>query len=365
MTALGIGLTVAVLVTMMALVKGLDSTFTETGQEHDLIVLRKGAQNETNSYFNRDYFPTIRRLPGVAVDEDGEPLAVPELVVVISHPRRTGEESNVIVRGTSPKGLEMRPEVGLVEGRFFRKGVREIIVSRSLSNRFQSMNLGDRLAVAGREWTVVGLFEAGGSAYNSEVWGDYDEIAQAWSRPVYASILIRTTGAEAALEFKNRIEEDRRIQLMAVFQRDYYSEQASSSIGIKALGWFLAVVMGIGSCFAAMNMMYGTIMARFKEIGTLRSIGFKRRSIVASFLIEGTALAVLGGVIGCLLALPVNGISTGTTNFSLFTEVLFSFRITADILVKAILYSAVVGILGSVLPALRAARMKLVEILRD
>ena len=365
MTAFGIGLTVAVLVTMMALVRGLDSTFMETGQEHDLIVLRKGAANETNSYFNRDFFPTIRHLPGVAKGEDGEPLAVGELVVVISHPRRTGDESNVVVRGTTPKGLEMRPEIEMVEGNFFRKGLREIIVSRPLANRFQDMALGDRLATAGREWAVVGIFEAGGSAYNSEIWGDYDEIAQAWTRPVYTSILVRTTGTEAAEEFKRRIDEDRRIQLMATFQRDYYAQQATSSIGIKALGWFLALVMGIGSCFAAMNMMYGTIMARFKEVGTLRSIGFKRRSILASFLIESTLLAVLGGLIGCVLALPVHGISTGTTNFTLFTEVLFNFRITPDILLKAVLYSAVVGVLGGFFPALRAARLKLVEVLRD
>ena len=362
MTAFGIGLTVAVLVTMMALVRGLDSTFIETGQEHDLIVLRKGSENETNSYFNRDFFPTIRRLPGIARGGDGEPLAVGELVVVISHPRRSGEESNVMVRGTTPRGLEMRPEIQMVEGRFFRKGLREIIVSRSLANRFQDMALGDEVATAGRKWRVVGVFEAGGSAYNSEVWGDYDEITQAWTRPVHTSILVRTTGNEAAEEFQKRIDEDRRIQLQAVHQRDYYAQQATSSIGIKALGWFLAVVMGIGSCFAAMNMMYGTIMVRFKEVGTLRSLGFKRRSILASFLIEATLLAVLGGVIGCVLALPVHGISTGTTNF---TEVLFNFRITPDILLKAILYSAVVGILGGFFPALRAARLKLVEVLRD
>ena len=365
MTAFGIGLTVAVLVTMMALVRGLEGTFLETGQEHDVIVLRKGSGVETNSYFNRDYFPTIRRLPGVAKGENGEPLAVGEIVVVINYPRHSGEDSNVMVRGTTPLGLAMRPEIEMVEGRFFRKGLREIIVSRSLGNRFQDMELGDQLATAGREWKVVGVFKAGGSAYNSEIWGDYDEIAQAWTRPIYTSILVRTTGTETAREFQNRVGEDRRIQLMAMPQRDYYAQQATSSMGIKALGWFLAVVMGIGSCFAAMNMMYGTIMARFKEVGTLRSIGFRRSSILASFLIEAILLAVLGGVIGCVLALPVHGISTGTTNFTLFTEVLFNFRITPDILLKAVLYSAVVGVLGGFFPALRAARLKLVEVLRD
>lgn len=365
MTALGIGLTVAVLVVMMALVAGLDSTFVETGHDNHLVIIRQGSQNEVNSYFGRDLFPQVRFLPEVARDSNNEPWAVGEILVVVNHDRLTGESSNISFRGTSERGFEMRPEVKIVEGRAFNKGLREVIVSKSLSNRFKDMELGDKLMISEKEWTVVGVFDAGASAYNSEIWGDYDDIAMAWSRPVYNSILVRTENRQQAGSLMKRIEDDRRIQLQAMFQKDYYSQQTVSSAGIKALGLFIAVFMGVGSCFAAMNMMYGTILARFREIGTLRALGFKRRSILASFLLEAFVLSLVGGVIGCLIALPVHGISTGTTNFSNFSEVLFNFRITPAILLTAVGFAGFVGLLGGFLPALRAARLRLVDVMRD
>ncbi|MFQ5738485.1 MAG: ABC transporter permease [Acidobacteriota bacterium] len=367
MTAVGIGLTVAVLVTMMALVTGLESTFVETGHDNDLVVIRKGAQSETNSYFNRNLFQTVQFLPGVEKDSNNTPWAVGELIVVINHDRLDGEPSNVVVRGTSDRGFEMRPEIKIVEGRRFKKGVRELVVSRSLSRRFKDMRVGDTLPIAHNKWSVVGIFDAAGTAYGSEIWGDYDEIALEWRRPVYSSILLRVESPEAAREIDERIsgDRDRRVQLQAMTQKEYYSRQAVSSVGVKMLGYFIAVVMGVGSCFAAMNMMYATIMARFKEIGTLRALGFRRRSILASFVMESAFLAVLGGAIGCLLALPVNGVSTGTTNFVTFSEVLFNFRITPSILFTAMAFSLVVGLLGGFLPAVRAARLRLIEALAD
>ncbi len=365
MTALGIGLTVAVLVIMMALVRGLDATFVDTGYESDLIVIRKGSQNETNSYFNRDLFQTVKLLPEIARDEDDQPWAVGELIVVINSERREGDSSNIVIRGTSDRGFQMRPEVQIVEGRRHRKGVRELIVSQSLSRRFKDMALGDKLRISDNEWAVVGLFDASGTAYDSEIWGDYDEISLAWDRPVYVSILVRAASPQGVAEIQKRIEEDRRIQLQAIPQKEYYRGQTISSIGLKALGSFIGIVMGIGSCFAAMNMMYGTVMLRFKEIGTLRVLGFRKRSILASFLIEAILIALLGGVVGCLIALPVHGISTGTTNFASFSEVLFQFRITPSILLLAAAFAGVVGILGGFLPALRAARLQLIEVLRD
>ncbi len=366
MTALGIGLTVAVLVVMMALVNGLDATFVGTGYDTDAVVIRKGSQNETNSYFNRELFQTVRFLPEVARDAEDNPWAVGELVVVINHERLAeGETSNVLVRGVGERSFDMRPEIRIVEGRKFKKGVREIIVSKSLAGRFKDMALGDELPIASNRWKVVGIFDSGGRAYDSEIWGDYDEIALVWTRPIYTSILVRAKSPEGLQSLAKRIEDDRRIQLQAVPQKDYYAGQTVSSIGIKALGVFIAVVMGIGSCFAAMNMMYGTIMARFKEVGTLRALGFRRRSILASFLFEAIVLALLGGVVGCLLALPVHGLSTGTTNFVSFSEVLFNFRITPRILLNAVIFAGVVGIMGGFLPALRASRLKLIEVMRD
>jgi len=364
MAVLGIGFTVAIFVTMMALVHGLDATFVETGQANQLIVIRQGSQNETNSYFNRDLFATVKFLPGVARGADGEPLVVGENVVIINHERLTGQASNLMVRGTSSACLPLRPEVRLVEGRWFNPGLREICASRSISKRFRDLNLGDTIHFARSEWKVVGLFDADGSAYDSEVWADYGEICQDWDRPSYSSILLRAENAAAAEDIRKRIADDRRINLQAVPQKKYYADQTNTSVGIKALGYFIAVVLGIGASFAAMNMMYGAVMTRSKEVATLRALGFRRRSILGSFLMESVILGLSGGILGCALALPLHGISSATANFQTFSEVLFNFRITPAILIRGMIYAAAVGALGGYLPARRAARARLIDIMR-
>ena len=370
MTAVGIGLTVAVLLTMAALVNGLLLTFVSTGHPNDVVVLRKSSVSETNSYFNRDLYPTLRFLEGVARDQNDRPWAVGELVVVINHPRINGEPSNVVIRGTSARGFELRPEVRLVAGRRFEKGVRELIVSQSLSQRFSDMKLGDTLTIASNDWKVVGVFDAGGTAYGSEIWGDYDEIALAWTRPMYTSVTLRARDNDAVQRIVQQVEDDRRLQLSAMPQKQYFAQQSISAGGITALGVFIAIVMGIGSCFAAMNMMFGTIMARSKEIGTLRSLGFRRRSILASFLVEAFLLAVAGGLAGWLLAIPVQAYAwfsgpLGSMNFLTFSEVVFNFRITPSILALGMAFSLIIGVVGGVLPAFRAARVRLLEVLRD
>jgi putative ABC transport system permease protein len=365
MTVLGIGLTVAIVVTMMALVSGLDATFIETGEENQLIVIRKGSQNEVSSYFDRDLFQTVRFLPGVARTEEGEPMAAGELLVVINHRRITGEFSNINLRGVSERSRSLRPQLTITEGRFFRPGVREIVVSRSLSRRFENLALGSRIRIARSDWTVVGIFEAGGTAYDAEIWAAYSEVALDWDRPFYSSILLRARDIRAASGIQRRIAADKRIQLQAIDEKEYFRGQTIASIGIKALGAFVAVVMGVGSCFAAMNMMYGAVMSRAPEIGTLRVLGFRRRSILASFMVESTVLGVAGGVVGCLMALPVHGISTGTVNLSAFSEILFNFRITPQILLWGMTYAAGVGLLGGFFPARRAARIVLLEALRQ
>ena len=370
MTAVGIGLTVAVLLTMAALVNGLLLTFVSTGHPNDVVVLRKSSVSETNSYFNRDLYPTLRFLEGVARDQNDRPWAVGELVVVINHPRINGEPSNVVIRGTSARGFELRPEVQLVAGRRFEKGVRELIVSRSLSQRFSDMKPGDTLTIASNDWKVVGVFDAGGTAYGSEIWGDYDEIALAWTRPMYTSVTLRARDNDAVQRIVQQVEDDRRLQLSAMPQKQYFAQQSISAGGITALGVFIAIVMGIGSCFAAMNMMFGTIMARSKEIGTLRSLGFRRRSILASFLVEAFLLAVAGGLAGWLLAIPVQAYAwfsgpLGSMNFLTFSEVVFNFRITPSILALGMAFSLIIGVVGGVLPAFRASRVRLLEVLRD
>jgi putative ABC transport system permease protein len=364
MTALGIGLTVAIYITMQALVSGLDATFVETGHPNHLIVIREGSLNEVNSYFNRDLLGTIKLLPGIRQDEGGEPRAAGELLVVINHPRVTGESSNLVVRGTSEMGLRLRPEMRLVAGQWFARGLREVVVSQSISRRFQNMRLGDTLHMSRSDWKVVGVFDAGGTAYDSEVFTDVEDVAQDWDRPIYTSMLLEALDAPAAKELTRRVADDRRIHLQAIAQKEYFKSQAVSSVGIKALGGFIAVVMGVGSCFAAMNMMYATVLSRTKEVGTLRALGFSRWSILSSFMLEATLLALLGGLVGCILALPLHGISTGTANFATFSEVLFNFRITPRILLHGMLFATFVGVLGGVLPARRASQVTLMEALR-
>jgi putative ABC transport system permease protein len=346
-------------------VNGLDATFVETGRPNHLIVIRDGALNETNSYFNRDLLGTIKLLPGIRTDETGEPLASGEIIVVINHPRITGESSNVVVRGTTPAGLKLRPEMTLVQGNWFRRGLREIVVSESMSRRFQNMRLGDSLSMSRSSWKVVGLFSAGGRAHESEVFTDVEDVAQDWDRPIYTSLLLEASDAAAAQAIIKRVADDRRIHLQAVSQQKYFRDQTVSSVGIKGLGTFIAFVMGVGSCFAAMNMMYATVMSRTKEVGTLRVLGFSRSSILSSFMVESILLALCGGLVGCLLALPLHGISTGTANFVTFSEVLFNFRITPRILLQGMIFAGIVGIFGGALPARRASRVTLIEALRQ
>ena len=262
-------------------------------------------------------------------------------------------------------GFSLRPEVKIVEGIRFRPGLREINVSRSLSRRFSNMALGDTIHFARSDWKVVGIFEAGGTAYDSEVWADYSEISDDWDRHSYSSILLQAENAEAAAQIRKNIAEDQRINLQAIPQKQYYADQTSTSAGLKTLGWFIALVMGVGASFAAMNMMYGAVMSRSKEVATLRAIGFRRRNILASFMMESVLLGLAGGILGCLMALPLHGISTGTANFQTFSEVLFNFRITPGILLRGLLYAGVVSALGGFLPARRAARARLIDILKQ
>jgi putative ABC transport system permease protein len=365
MTVFGIGLTVSIFVTMMALVSGLESTFVETGHDDQLIVIRQGSLNETNSYFGRDLFQTVRFLPGIARDANQEPLACGEIVVNINHPRIAGESSNIIVRGTSEQALKLRPEAVIVEGRMFRSGLREVVASRALSQRFQNLTTGATVHFGRSDWQVVGIFDAGGTAYDSEAWADYNAVAQDWDRPIYSSILLRVEDASAAEQIRRRIADDQRINLQAIPQKKYFSDQATTAMGIKLLGNFIAVIMGIGACFAAMNMMYGSVMSRSREIATLRAIGFRSRSILASFLLESMLLGLMGGIVGSLLALPMHGISAATANFETFSEVFFHFRLTPGILLRGLVFAVAVGMVGGFLPARRAGHVKLVEIIRD
>ncbi len=366
MTAFSITLTVTVFVILMALAQGLQISLTATGHPLNLLILREGSQSETQSSVQRDSLQVIRYLDGIAKTENGEPWVSPELIVLINLPRRGQVQgSNVSIRGLGPEGFAMRPEFKLVEGRQFRPGLREVIVSKKIADRFQNCGLGEKLKFAKGYWTVVGIFDAGSTAYASEIWTDAEDLGQDFDRDAYSSVYVRAMDAAALARLKKVVSDDRRLHMKPQTEKEYYESQTSTAAPIKALGIFIAGLMAVGASFAAMNTMYAAVARRTKEIGALRVLGFSRRSILLSFIIESVLIAALGGFIGCLLALPVNGVTTGTTNFMTFSELTFDFRITLGLLVNGMIFAVVMGFVGGLFPAWRAAHEDIVTALRS
>jgi putative ABC transport system permease protein len=375
MTALGIALTVTTAIFLMALVAGLNRAFVSSGSPKNVLVLRKGSEAELSGGFDASLFPTLKTLPGLAKDSKGEPMASGEWVVVIILPRRDGTgEVNVTVRGMMPDGLEMRqlsdgpglpPKVKLVAGRWFQTGQREVVVSSSIRDRFAHANLGDTMEFGKGSWKVVGVFDAGGSAYESEVWGDVNQMASDFDRQGgYSSAYLRATDPISAEALKNRVSDDQRLKLEGVLETDYYAKQTSSGTPIKVIGWVVGVIMAVGSIFAAMNTMYAAVAYRGREIATLRVIGFSRPAILTSFVLESLLLALLGAAVGILLMLPFNGMQTGTSNAVTFSEVVFALRITPQVALYAILFALIMGFVGGLAPAWHAARQNILNALR-
>jgi putative ABC transport system permease protein len=367
MTALGIALTVTTAIFLMALLAGLQRAFVSSGDPLNVLVLRKGSQAELSGGFDAALFPTLKTLPGIAKDSHGEPMVSGEWVVVIVLPRKDGTgEVNVTVRGMMPDGLELRPKVKIVEGRWFTPGQREVVVSRSIQKRFSHANVGDTLAFGKGPWTVVGVFDAGGSAYESEIWGDVNQMASDFDRQGgFASAYLRATDPVSAQALKNRVSDDQRLKLEGALETEYYAKQTSSGAPIKIIGWVVAIIMAIGSSFAAMNTMYAAVAYRSREIATLRVIGFSRPSILTSFVFESLVLSLLGALIGIVLMLPFNGMTTGTSNAVTFSEIVFSLRMTPTVIGSAIVFALLMGLFGGVAPAWQAARRDILAALRD
>jgi putative ABC transport system permease protein len=367
MTALGIALTVTTAIFLMALLAGLQRAFVTSGNPLNILVLRKGSEAELSGGFDASLFPTLTTLPGVAKDSHGQPMASGEWVVVIVLPRKDGTgEVNVTVRGMMPDGLELRPSVKLVDGRWFQTGQREVVVSKSLRQRFSHANLGDSMEFGKGSWKVVGVFDAGGSAYESEVWGDVNQMASDFDRQGgFSSAYLRATDPIAADALKNRVSDDQRLKLEGVLETDYYAKQTSSGGPIKVIGIVVAFIMAIGSIFAAMNTMYAAVAYRGREIATLRVIGFSRPAILTSFVLESLMLSLLGALVGILLMLPFNGMQTGTSNQVTFSEVVFSLRITPMVAGLALAFALVMGLFGGLFPAWHAARQNILNALRS
>lgn len=364
MTAGGVALVVAVFVATLSLAGGLEWAFVETGDPLNVLVIRQGSLVETSSAVLREQWQILRFLPGVARDARGRPLASAEVVVLFNLPRRDGVEANVLVRGVGAAGFTLRPQVRLVAGRRFEPGRREVIVATSLVRRFAGMDLGATIQLGKERWRVVGLFEAGRTAYDSEVWGDAEEVGRVYDRNQFSSALLRARDPQERDRLVARIGDDPQLKLKALTETDYYAEQTVSARPVKFIGLFMAGVMAVGAAFAAMNTMYASVASRGPEIATMRLIGFRRRQILGAFLLEALLIALAGGVAGCLIALPLHGLSTGTVNFRTFSEITFDFRITPRLLAEALLFAAAVGVAGGTLPALRAARQPLATAIR-
>lgn len=366
MTVGTIALVVAVFVALFALANGLNSSLITTGAPENVLIIRQGSQTEMQSGLSKEAFQIIQTLPGIARTEDGKPKASAEIAVVVNLPRReTGQSSNVTLRGLSEMGLTLHPQIKMVDGRMFRPDSGEAVVSRKIADRFSGVGPGQTIQLGRRALTIVGVFDASGSSFDSEMWSSVNDVADAFDRSGYSSALVRAESIATRDQLVSRIEAEQRLKLEAKPEVKYYEEQTTASGPIRGLGIFVAIIMGIGACFGGMNTMYAAVAYRTREIGTLRALGFSKLSIMTSFVIESMLLALIGGVVGCLLALPVNGIATGTMNFRTFSELAFSFRITPDLVISALIFSLVLGFIGGLLPSRMAARMPITKALRE
>ena len=364
-TSVTFGMVVAVFIIMMALAQGLDRAFVTSGDPLNLLIMRPGVMSEGESYVTNDQYQIVRNMMGIAKSSAGEALAVPEVITLVNKPKsEDGSASNVMIRGTSKTAFQLRPQVNIVEGRMFEPGLREVIVARGLANRFMGFKMGDRPKLGRGEWTVVGLFEANGTAFDSEVWADARELSQEFDREgSYSTIVARASDSAAAASLARAIAGDVRLQLEGKTEVAYYEEQTLASAPLKAFGTFLAIVMSIGACFAGMNTMYGNVASRVKEVGTLRVLGYTPFSIVLCFVVESILLAFIGGLLGCLVAIPMNQVTTGTTNFQSFSEVVFTFAVTPSLMGVALGFAVLMGIIGGILPAISAALKPITECL--
>src|ERR1700758_2476066 len=367
MTAAGIALTVTIAIFIMALLAGLHDAFATSGEPTNVLVLRKGSNSELAAGgVEREAMQTLKDLPGIAKNSKGESLVSGEDILVILLPRKDGTgETNVTMRFLTPVGLEMRPKVKIIAGRWFAPGQREIVVSKSIQQRFSKTNIGDTMFFGKGDWTIVGVFDSGGSAHESEIWADINQIASDLDRTQYSSVLMRATDPVSAEGLKNRVSDDQRLKLNGMLETDYYAQQTSTGGPIKMVGLFVAFIMAIGSIFAAMNTMYAAVAYRAREIATLRVIGFSRPSILTSFVLESLLLALLGALVGIVLMLPFNGMTTGTSNPVTFSEAVFRLRMTPLVVSWAIIFAVVMGVVGGLAPAWHASRREILASLRD
>lgn len=366
LTALGIALVAWVFIFTLALAGGFEAALRATGSPENAIIVRSGSTAELTSIITREAAAAIQSQPEIARAPDGQPLSTAELLVIWNLPRKSGSATNVVVRGIGRKSVALRPNVRLIAGRMFRPGLDEIVVGKMVAERFRNCTVGNRLKLSGREWSVVGVFDAGGTSYDSEIWGDVELFMPVFDRPVFQSVIVRLDDPSHLPALKKRLEADPRLSASVHREDQFYAAQSGQlATLLRTLGTFVTLIMALGAIFGALNTMYASVGARTKEIGTLRAIGFSRGAVLLSVLVESTLLALIGGALGCLLALPVRAFTTSTMSFATFSELAFRFDVTPMMLGAGIAFSAVMGLVGGFFPARRAASMEVVEALRQ
>jgi len=366
LTAGGMALVVYVFATVLMLSAGLEETLVATGQPDNVIVIRRSSQTEVQSGVDRASAAIVESLPDIATGADGRKLISKEPVVLISLPKRdSGKASNVVIRGTTQAGFELRPQVRIVEGRMFQPGTSEIVAGRSIANGFRGAALGETLRFAQRDWTVVGVFDAGRTGFNSEIWGDAEQLLQAFRRVAFSAAIFKLADDSRFDAVKEQIESDPRLQLEAKRETLFYADQSAAlSKFISYLGITISVIFSVGAIIGAMITMYASVASRTNEIGTLRALGFSRVSIMVAFLGEALLLGLVGGLIGLVGAAFMQAFSISTMNFQTFAEIAFGFTLTPGIIAASIAFALIMGFVGGFLPAARAARMKIVDALR-
>ncbi len=365
-TLLAISLVTAVFILVSSLYQGIKEFYSSTGDERNVIILRKGATAEINSLMGAERANIAKYYEGIAQDEKGEYLSSLETLTVLSLERKGNVgNANVQLRGVGPAGIILRPQIKLTQGRMFKEGLREVIVSENISGRFKNLEIGQKISAIRGEWTIVGKFDGRKSAYDSEIWTDSEGLKTALRRENYTLILARSESKEKIKLLKNKIENDRRLNLTVKSEVEYFADLVKFFKPIRFLGNMLAYIMAIGACFAAMNTMYTMIHHRTKDIGTLRVLGFKQMHILISFLLESVMISFLGGLLGILFALPMNGYATGTANFMTFSEMVFEFRITPEISLHALYFACGIGLAGGLLPSLSASRKPILKALKS
>lgn len=365
---LGIAGTVGVFVAMLSLARGFKATLVASGSRDNALIMRAGSPSEMMGGITLDSIKVIADKPGIARDANG-PLVTQDVVGVFPFPLiSTGTDANVQVRGVSPNVLEIRKFAKIVQGRMFNSGVSELIVGKNASHTYQGLTLGNSVNFSGGKWTVVGIFDAGGSAFDSEVWCDSHVLAEILKRPnnIFQSATVHLQSADSFQTLKDAITSDPTLNVDVTREVDYYAKQSTTMTTlITVLGGLVAAIMAIGAVFGALNTMYSAVSERGREIATMRAVGFTGSSVVFSFLVEALLIALVGGLLGCIAVLPLNGLTTSTMNFQTFSNLAFAFKITPDLLAKGVFFALVMGVIGGLLPAIRAAAQPVASALRS